>query len=342
MKKRLTIVGFNIIAISLGAGIGIVLAEGLIRIAMPNYAFYQRTYPGKFANKDSRQVRYDKDLGWVFKKSAELEGIKYSINKQGFRDPRDFEDKRTIKKNRIVILGDSFVFGLCVNEELSLPSLIQQKLGDSYEVFNLGMSGYGIDQMYITYKKYAPVINPDIVILAFISDDIQRVTESYRNIEKFNKPSFDLKNGNLVSRNRNDLNMLDYISQKSILLNMIYARIYRRYLGHKICEKIFLELIKETREHNEKLIVVKYPCRDDIEKSKKFITEIIRSRIFGFENIFKDTPAVYMDCPPAILKLSEKEYKKFFLSDGHPSGEGNKLMAEYITTNYHFDLAQSK
>jgi hypothetical protein len=46
----------------------------------------------------------------------------------------------------------------------------------------------GIDQMYLAYEKWENVIRPQVVILAFIDEDVDRVLEAYRVFEGMNKP----------------------------------------------------------------------------------------------------------------------------------------------------------
>ena len=98
-----------------------------------------------------------------------------------------------------MILGDSFIWGPGVGVEQNLPNLLQTRLKDRYKIFNLSVPGWGIDQMYLAYQQYKDIINPDIVILAFIDRDVNRVLEAYRIWEGLNKPCFTIRNGELVS-----------------------------------------------------------------------------------------------------------------------------------------------
>jgi hypothetical protein len=89
-----------------------------------------------------------------------------------------------------MILGDSFMWGAGVSAAESVPGLLQSWARDTRLVFNLGVPGWGIDQMYLAYQRYKDKLNPHIVMLVFIDDDIMRVLQSYRRWEGFNKPSF--------------------------------------------------------------------------------------------------------------------------------------------------------
>jgi hypothetical protein len=62
------------------------------------------------------------------------------------------------------------------------------------EVINLGVHGYGHDQMLILLKKEGVKYEPDIVILGFMPIDMSRYLLKFRD---FAKPRFILKGGKL-------------------------------------------------------------------------------------------------------------------------------------------------
>jgi len=270
----------------------------------------------------------DKELGWIIGGALKSNGIEYDANEQGFRDYKNFV--LDSKKKKIMVLGDSFVYGLYLPNEDTIPFLMEHKLKNTYDVFNLGMPGYGIDQMYLTYKKYAPVIKPDVIVLVFITDDVCRAIEAHSG--RLDKPSFYIKHDKLVRRDGNDLNMVDHIAQRSVVLNILYSKIYTINLASSICKKIFSEMINEANARKEKFVVCKFPMEHEVINQRQ-LKEIVRKQIYGLDNFFKNNSVVYLDPTFQMSKLSPKEYKKFYLPDGHPSAEGNSFMANYIVNN---------
>ena len=158
-------------------------------------AFYVRSYPGQHEDRKVPWMKRDPDLGWVLDRAnSQLENrhshyrFNYRVNREGFRNAVDFASLSShTTKTRIMLLGDSFAFGLFLEEEDTLSSILESKLGENYEVFNMGISGWGIDQMLLAYQKYTDVIRPDIVVLAYIDNDISRVMQAYRQFEHINK-----------------------------------------------------------------------------------------------------------------------------------------------------------
>lgn len=162
MKKLLYIIlSFSIICF-----ISILLGEVSVRLFLGD----------KLRNvRDVRNLmyRYDAELGWFPIKNDERyyaasKKIFVKHNSEGFRD----HEHGIKEKNRIVFLGDSFVWGYDVEQEERFTEKLQ-KLIPGWEVINLGICGYGTDQEYLLIKKYFDFYKPDIVFLVFSSGDIQ-------------------------------------------------------------------------------------------------------------------------------------------------------------------------
>ena len=103
--------------------------------------------------------------------------IPISINSIGFRD-RDFD----LQSNafRIMVLGDSITFGAGIRAE----SRFTDKLAESVcrkgqcQVMNLGVNGYQIENYEVVLREEASRLSPDLVIIAFCMNDIQRMSTS--------------------------------------------------------------------------------------------------------------------------------------------------------------------
>ncbi len=121
------------------------------------------------------------------------------INSHGFRDKeRTYEKAKDVF--RIVVIGDSFTEALQVSLERTFPFVLEQRLnlGNSkrFEVINLGVSGFGTAQEYLTLMYYGLKYHPDFVILAFfIGNDV--VNNSLVLETGKDRPFFVLNNGNL-------------------------------------------------------------------------------------------------------------------------------------------------
>jgi hypothetical protein len=96
-----------------------------------------------------------------------------------------------------MLIGDSFTFCFEAGDLEAWPHLLNEKAPD-LNVINLGVSGYGLDQMYLTLVEEIDKYRPDLVIVAYIDDDLNRTLLSFRD---YMKPRFCLKGDNLVLTN---------------------------------------------------------------------------------------------------------------------------------------------
>jgi hypothetical protein len=140
---------------------------------------------------------YDPFKGW--KPKPNLKDVKVfdnkilNINAKGLRGKQDFPYAKTKGKLRIVILGDSFTFGDEVSDDETYSYYLQTMLPQT-EVINMGVHGYGHDQMLLLFKEEGVKYHPDIVILGFLGLDMSRNLLRFRD---FAKPRFVLEAGKL-------------------------------------------------------------------------------------------------------------------------------------------------
>ncbi|MCA9400394.1 MAG: hypothetical protein KC713_02115 [Candidatus Omnitrophica bacterium] len=120
------------------------------------------------------------------------EGV--TVNSQGIRGVREYPYTRVPGKRRILILGDSFTFGTEVGDDETYPYHLQQLLPQD-EVINMGVFGYGHDQMLLYLKEEGVKYNPDIVIIGYLSCDDSRNVLDFRD---YAKPVFQYKAGELT------------------------------------------------------------------------------------------------------------------------------------------------
>lgn len=94
-------------------------------------------------------------------------------NSLNLRDPKEPED--TLNKRVVLILGDSFTYGLGVKYENSYPRLLENKLQSNNSdlvVVNAGKPGFDTKNAYERLQRIYEHYMPDIVILGFHSADI--------------------------------------------------------------------------------------------------------------------------------------------------------------------------
>jgi hypothetical protein len=139
----------------------------------------------------------DPTKGWISKPSIRnMEVFDHKIlntNSRGLRGEKDFSYERDPNKLRILILGDSFTFGDEVSDNETYSYYLQRMIPDA-EIINMGVHGYGHDQMLIYLKEEGVKYKPDIVIFGFLPMDMSRNLLNFRD---YAKPKFVITNDSL-------------------------------------------------------------------------------------------------------------------------------------------------
>jgi hypothetical protein len=270
-------------------------------------------------------AQIDPELGWTGNKNMP------GVNPQGFREERDFDRIDTqADKTRIIMLGDSFVYGN--GAWPSITTLLEMKFQHQYEVFNLAVPGWGIDQMYLAYLKYRDQLRPDLVILAFIDDDVARVLEAFRRYEGLSKPSFEVQNGDLVVRASGDpLEVsVNRLLGKSVLISKIMQEFYLLAVAKPLVETIFSKMVRDTQLRNEKFIALRIPTPRYLggKEENAFVRKVMW-RLRSFQTIAQTLHLQYLE-PLEAMTNSPDWVQNLYLKDRHLSEAGNRRLVEYL------------
>lgn len=149
---------------------------------------------------------YDHTLGW--RGNPQVEGlhtgpgfqVPVRLNSRGFRDTEIPYDKSP-GVYRILVLGDSFVWGWGVRDSQRLTAVLAERLVDRrrrVEVINLGMAGYGTDQEYLLLQQEGLKYHPDLVVLAYTTDN-DVYDNLFRVAYRYQKPHFEVHNGSTLA-----------------------------------------------------------------------------------------------------------------------------------------------
>lgn len=121
-----------------------------------------------------------------------------NTNSRGLRGRTEYAQPKPPGTIRIVVLGDSFTFGEEVDDDDTYCAQLNALLAGT-EVLNLGVHGYGHDQMLIYLTEEGVGYSPDIVIVGFVTEDVQRNVVQFKD---YAKPRFSVSGGRLHLHNR--------------------------------------------------------------------------------------------------------------------------------------------
>jgi hypothetical protein len=145
-------------------------------------------------------VRYDPELGWVgvpnfYEKNYYAPGVSLRTNSRGFRANEEFAERLPPGRFRIICSGDSLTFGDGVDNDHTWCQLLES-IDGRIQAVNMSWTGYGVDQMYLWYKRDGAVLDHDVLVFAFVTDDFLRL--QFASVGGYGKPVLKLRNGELV------------------------------------------------------------------------------------------------------------------------------------------------
>jgi len=197
-----------------------------------------RIWNPPIAQPEMRQIyKASSEFGWELIPGSSGFGVfgeYYQINAAGFRG-KEVSLEKSEGVNRIVVLGDSFTFGMGVNQEHTYPEKLERLLnncGFNCEVFNFGVIGYNMWQYLGILKTKILPLKPDMVILGLFADDIPASVPP------------DQKSGLYSKRNVFEKEGVSGILAHSSLLNLLqnvialFEHKYRYKSGHNYVKAI--------------------------------------------------------------------------------------------------------
>jgi hypothetical protein len=233
---------------------------------------------------------------------------------------------------RIVLLGDSFAFGEEVADHETFAHRLEELL-PRFEVLNLGVHGYGHDQMLISLGEEGLRYHPDIVIVGFVQDDMQRNMLSFRD---YAKPRFELAGGDLALRDSpvpapdEVMAKERYRSRFLDLVGMVQqAVLWQTGVNQRRMEAVTAALLDEIASESATAgaatVLIYLPHSEELSNpdltldAERFFTDYCDER-----------NAICVNLRPAFLERMRQGLA--VKVPGHWHGSGHQLVAEALST----------
>lgn len=160
---------FRIIGVILGFLVAFAIAEAAVRIISP-----QEVGPVRFAcHPELGEIPVPGQQG--VRTSSGVFTFKFSNNSLGWRGSREYQEAKQTDY-RVLFLGDSFTYGLGVNDDQTFAAQVEEDLTKarlSVEVMNAGCPGKGTDYELKCFQTVGRRFHPDLTVLCFFSNDFQ-------------------------------------------------------------------------------------------------------------------------------------------------------------------------
>ncbi|HXF47565.1 MAG TPA: SGNH/GDSL hydrolase family protein [Burkholderiaceae bacterium] len=143
-----------------------------------------------------------------------------TTNSAGFRG-REIAQKKQLGATRVLVLGDSYVWGFGVQDDEVFTSRMES-FCPGIEAVNFGVSGYSTDQELLLYRDKGAAYGPDVVVLVLAGNDYEDNARSKVYVY-YHKPAFILDGDRLVLTN-------DPVPQSNVLLRTLAQIAQRSYV----------------------------------------------------------------------------------------------------------------
>jgi hypothetical protein len=247
-----------------------------------------------------------------------------SISPQGLRQS-NFDEQMQYPQ-RLLVLGDSYIFGVGVKEEEIFATLVQTVLNsEGFGVINGGQSGYCVTQEEKFGMRLAQAVKPAIIILSLFpnNDVIGDYYKDYENVE--------VRYGRRLSKGRwLPAAFVDFLRARSyswMLLDISLNR--KRVEGQR---KAFLKFAKDStalamQPTLAALAGLRDYCRNNGVKFGVMLIPAIGKSLFDapLKQALNNDGISVLDLGQA--KLGRKHY---FRSDAHWNEEGHKRAAKHF------------
>lgn len=259
-------------------------------------------------------------------------------NSMGYRD-FDYSVDELINKKIVLIAGDSITGGVGINDNKNrYTDILQRKIGDQWQIINLGIPGYNMRQKMNAIKIYPYKENVKMIIVQFYFDDFVPVCFKYCGTPPIYAGDWAIPESSLYA-----------IVRKSYFVNYVYWRLYEitfgfrknlinqmnSYLNHcvkshkeQICRDTFYymqEIMDFCKQNKIKLVVLNIPHLEKNEIMTKLINDFWGKMKSMIEN--NNIPTIDVTAKYTPYKISRLRVN---MSDYHPNEKAHKIIAEYL------------
>jgi hypothetical protein len=323
---------------------------------------------------------YHPEIGWLPHPHFTTGDGVFSHNSASVRTDsidHEYEPSPPPDTLRICIFGDSFTYGVANHYQDTIGAMLETKLkarGIKTEVLNFGVSGYGMDQAYLRWKKQGFRFAPQFVIFFCQLENIWRNLNFYLPLRypgtdlPFTKPRYVLEGDSVRLLNvpclspEDSVETLANIDQWSLALyeNSYKARDYQWHLWNvsKLLSYVEtkatrrLEMSRHARDAEDLCLAIIEMFHEDVVSSgARFLVvhvplrdELATLRQLGIrlhEPLLKKIAAIGQFVPTAdefVRRTRTSSTDRLFDHTDHYSGLANDIIADVAAREILEDL----
>jgi lysophospholipase L1-like esterase len=256
--------------------LSILMAEAASQLAL-RVAYSRRLTEAERLND------YDSQLGWVNMKNrraVDRYGPNNTVthNALGLRATKEYTAAIPPGRYRIIFLGDSFTYGVEVGDAGTFPAQLES-LAPSIEAVNMAVTGYGVDQMYLLYMREGGRLDTNLLVLAFIGDDLRRMkltaflTQNpkprlFLSEDRLTVANVPVPTWGLAARTGWIEEFPNSLASVQIIRS-VYDLFVQNYDPLPVAERVFADLNNVAAQRHERFAVVYLPAKTDVASDRQ-------------------------------------------------------------------------
>ncbi len=159
--------------------LALVLAEGVLRLAVPRYEYAAASVHERDAGR-----LIVRSPGTRYSRPHPDSGARHPVihNNLALHQHRDLEPRKPLGETRIGVFGDSFTENVRVAAPHAFSEVLDFLLNRAsrrpVEVLNFGVDGYATDQAWLYYESAEAARDLDVVLYVFAANDVRGLYEN--------------------------------------------------------------------------------------------------------------------------------------------------------------------
>lgn len=306
------------------------LYVAVVNVPIPDIIYtFEQSPLGKSVH---HPYHFEPEIGWVQKPNHSDENIQ--ITAAGFRGSIDCLAEPHSKKPRILVMGDSMVFGFRVKQEDVFTEVLNQNMS-SYCFVNGGASGYNTIQELLVLKRHIRRIEPKLVFLFFTQANDMWLNA--RSGEFWSSCELD---GDRLIINAPQRRLRVPLYRRTMIYRFLDYKLLRgrdgHYIGQKISfwlnggdsdvwrttRKILDEFVRVCREHDAGVVVIDIPT---VNQLSGLVGDSVRQDLLRVAS--EELNVLYYD----LRSHYPDDHQKLFLEhDSHWNPPGHRFIADLV------------
>lgn len=254
--------------------ISFVITEFVVRLLYKNVVLFPRYHTdAQYGQFTLRRIRPNSEF-WHTSPDGSW---KFTINKQGFRNYRNFGYDKPDGTIRIITLGDSHTFGVEVRQDYTFSAIIEKWLnnqGYNAEVMNAGVPGFSTAEELLFLENEGIKYKPDFIVLGFYANDFEdNIKADFFKLEE---------NGNLVIQKYKhipgvkiqniiyELPLIKWLSENSYFYSLLFNNVWR-YFKTRLAKTAY-----------NKVMEYAIPSQDEFSDYQTALTSALIKRMYNF------------------------------------------------------------